>query len=143
MKLQLLALIPLAAVSHAVHAQQFIAPPDPEVDKLGCIGFSYDLTLSHVTHTITSMVVSRVDSLSPSVLAGLRSGDSVTTIDGKPIKETRGGNTWRTPPGTHHTLKIRRGDRDLEIAFASGKLGLASDDPDVSRPCRPVPTQSR
>src|SRR4051812_40457183 len=85
-----------------LRAQTFVAPPNPDADKFGCTGFSYNVTLSHVTHTAETMTVSRVDSLSPAAIAGFQVGDSVTAINGIGIGDGPLGAHWRKPIGTRY-----------------------------------------
>ena len=135
----LLAAFILVAVPCVVQAQTFVIPPSPDADKNGCTGFGYSVTLSHLTRTASSMVVTQIDSLSPSAIAGLRSGDSVVAINGSLIADKSIGIHWRTPPGTTHTLKIRRGGRDIQVVFVSGKKDVSGADPEKTPPCRPLP----
>jgi C-terminal processing protease CtpA/Prc len=133
----------LLAAPAAAGAQTFILPPDPDAARHGCTGFGYRGGFSAVTRTPTAMVITDIDSTAPAALAGLRSGDSVVTINGKPITDGGIGAHWSTPPGTSHTLVVRRAGATHEITFRSGQRGPVDPDPAKRTRCLPLKPEAR
>jgi C-terminal processing protease CtpA/Prc len=138
MKRSSIALLALVAVPALAHGQTFVAPPGPDIDKYGCTGFGYRVTLAHVTRTAETMTVTTIDSLSPAALAGLQVGDSITAINGVGIGDGPIGAHWRKPVGTSYVLNVRRDGADRAISLKSGRLGPEPTRADQRRVCAPV-----
>jgi serine protease Do len=64
------------------------------------------------------VVLSDVTPAGPAEAAGLRPGDVVLTLDGKPMQNARqfDVNLYRRAPGEQVTLAVRRGSQALELA---------------------------
>jgi membrane-associated protease RseP (regulator of RpoE activity) len=59
-----------------------------------------------------------VDSASPAAQAGIRAQDILLEIDGE--KVTTGGTLDRLTPGRTYSLRLQRGDDELEVALVPG-----------------------
>jgi C-terminal processing protease CtpA/Prc len=135
MKISSLVTIGLFVAPVSAYAQAFVVPPSADIDKYGCTGFAYQVTLSHVTHTAETMTVTKVDSLSPAAVAGLQVGDSITAIDNVGIGDASIGAHWRKPVGTQYVLQVRRAGADRAITLKSGRLGPEPTRADQRRVC--------
>jgi C-terminal processing protease CtpA/Prc len=120
-------------------AQAFIVPPSPDIDKYGCTGFAYNVTLAHLTRTAETMTVTRVDSLSPAAVAGLQPGDSIVMINGVALGDAPIGSHWRKAIGTKNASEVRRAGATRAITLVTGQLGPEPTRADEHRVCRPVP----
>jgi len=135
MKRSMILVLSILTARVSAHAQDFVVPPSPDIDKYGCTGFAYTVTLSHITRTAETMTVTRIDSLSPASAAGLQVGDSVLTINGVGIGDAPIGAHWRKPIGSVYTIDVRRGGTDHTIRLTSGRLGPEPTRADQRRVC--------
>ncbi|HET6229544.1 MAG TPA: PDZ domain-containing protein [Longimicrobiaceae bacterium] len=59
---------------------------------------------------------------SPAALAGLRAGDVLTHVQGRPIASREGGRALgAVQPGERVVLRVRRGARTFDVAFTAGR----------------------
>ncbi len=67
------------------------------------------------------VLVERVDDGSPAERAGVRSGDLVTAVDGRPVvaREDLSTAYYSVPPGTPVLLELRRGKETVKFAVAA------------------------
>jgi serine protease Do len=66
-------------------------------------------------------LVDRVDEGSPAARAGIRSGDLLTAVDGRPVgaREDLSTAYYSVPPSTPLLLELRRGKETLKLAVAA------------------------
>ncbi len=127
------ALVTLVAVwwqpqAMAQDTQVYVLPPDPEN---GYHGISWDYSGSFLLDLFRSDSIGQDDLIrmstyptvsgirycSPSHRAGIRLGDEIVGVDGRNGKMAPLFGRGVNPPGTTHTLVVRRDDTTVEISF--------------------------
>jgi serine protease Do len=75
---------------------------------------------------VRGVIVSAVESGGPADRAGIRQGDVITAIDGKPVEDSNGLRNYiaSTQPGTELTLTVRRDSAEQQLRVKLGELPI-------------------